>query len=105
VINALQEEFKTELEREFIDQISGHTGIVIVAVVGSAMRGIPGLAAGIFRAVGQQAINVIAIAQGSSEANVSLVVEDAQANDAVRAIHDMFELDQPTRNRTGKYLL
>jgi aspartate kinase len=105
VVAALQEEFKGELEREYIDRISDHPGIVIVAVVGSAMRGIPGLAAGIFRAVGQEQINVIAIAQGSSEANVSLVVEDARANDAVRAIHDMFELDKPTAARVGKHQL
>ncbi|HRW03953.1 MAG TPA: aspartate kinase [Caldilineaceae bacterium] len=104
VIGALQEEFKTELEREFIDQITGHANIVIVAIVGSAMRGIPGLAAGIFRAVGQKQINVVAIAQGSSEANVSLVVEDNQANEAVSAIHNMFELDKPSTERLGKYL-
>ncbi len=43
VIAALQEEFKSELERGYIDQINGHPNIVIVAVVGSAMRGTPGL--------------------------------------------------------------
>jgi len=104
VVAALQEEFKNELEREFIEQIVGHPDIVIVAVVGSAMRGIPGLAAGIFRAVGQKQLNVVAIAQGSSEANVSLVMEEHQAKDAVSAIHDMFELDKPSSERMGKYL-
>ena len=101
VLAALQEEFKSELEREYIDQINGHPNIVIVAVVGSAMRGTPGLAAGIFRAVGEQRINVIAIAQGSSEANVSLVVDDREANGAVQAIHAMFELHKPTAERKG----
>ena len=47
-----------------------------MAVVGSGMRGTPGLAGGIFTAMGQEKINVIAIAQGSSEANISLVVSD-----------------------------
>ena len=101
VINALRAEFKHELERDYIDQINGQPDIVIVAVVGSGMRGTPGLAAGIFRAVGEQHINVIAIAQGSSEANVSLVVDDADANAAVRAIHDLFELHKPTEERMG----
>lgn len=99
VIQALRDDFKAELERGYIDDISGHGKIVIVAVVGSAMRGTPGLAAGIFKAVGDQQINVIAIAQGSSEANVSLVVADEDANRAVRAIHDLFQLDKPTAER------
>ena len=99
VTEALHSEFQAELERSYIDEISSQDKIVIVAVVGSAMRGTPGLAAGIFKAVGDRQINVIAIAQGSSEANVSLVVADADANDAVRAIHDLFELDKPTNER------
>jgi len=70
-----------------------------VAVVGSGMRGTPGLAAGIFRAVGDKKINVIAIAQGSSEANVSLVVQESDRAAAVGAIHDIFELHKPTRER------
>ncbi|CAN5383885.1 aspartate kinase [soil metagenome] len=101
VIDALHAEFRKELDRSYIDQISGHGNIVIVAVVGSGMRGTPGLAAGIFKAVSEQNINVIAIAQGSSEANVSLVVADPDANAAIRAIHDLFELHKPTVERTG----
>ncbi|HXF64689.1 MAG TPA: aspartate kinase [Caldilineaceae bacterium] len=99
VIEALRAEFKSELERHHIDQISGHSNVAIIAVVGSGMRGTPGLAAGIFNAVGGQRINVIAIAQGSSEANVSLVVEESRAADAVRAIHNIFELHKPTAER------
>jgi len=102
VTEALHSEFHTELERGYIDQITDHNKIVIVAVVGSAMRGTPGLAAGIFKAVGDRQINVIAIAQGSSEANVSLVVADEDANAAVRAIHDLFELDKPSGERRSR---
>jgi aspartate kinase len=100
VINALRTEFKSELERHYIDEIDGHSQVAIIAVVGSGMRGTPGLAAGIFNAVGGERINVIAIAQGSSEANVSLVVEEAHAAEAVRAIHDIFELHKPTAERS-----
>lgn len=105
VVDALQAEFKGELERGYIDEIDDLAGIVIVAVVGSAMRGIPGLAAGIFRAAAQKSTNVIAIAQGSSEANVSFVVEEAGADDVVRSIHELFELDKPAEERAGNYLL
>lgn len=99
VVSELHEEFKAEIERGYIDQVNDLPGIVVIAVVGSAMRGIPGLAAGVFQAVGGKNINVIAIAQGSSEANISLVVEEAGADEAVRAIHDMFELYKPTAER------
>ncbi len=100
VVEALKEEFKAELERRYIDRIFDHPDIAIVAVVGSGMRGTPGLAAGIFNAVGREQINVIAIAQGSSEANVSLVVEARDTAAAVSAIHEIFELDKPTGERS-----
>lgn len=100
VIEDLQEEFRTELERGYIDRIFGQPQISIIAVVGSGMRGTPGLAAGIFRAVGDKGINVIAIAQGSSEANVSLVVQESDTRAAVNAIHDIFELDKPIQERS-----
>jgi aspartate kinase len=99
VIDALRAEFKIELERRYIDQIDGHTDVAILAVVGAGMRGTPGLAASIFQAVGGHNINVIAIAQGSSEANVSLVVDAGRAAEAVRAIHDIFDLHKPTGER------
>ena len=100
VIGALTEEFERELARNLIDEISSHAGIVIIAVVGSGMRGTPGLAAGIFTAMGEQRINVIAIAQGSSEANISLVVDDGDASRAIQAIHDTFELYKSTEERS-----
>ncbi len=99
VIDALRAEFKQELERHYIDQIVGQADVAIIAVVGSGMRGTPGLAANIFQAVGTHKINVIAIAQGSSEANVSLVVDAEQAADAVRSIHSIFDLHKPTAER------
>lgn len=104
VIAALHNEFKAELSRHYIDQISGDADVAIIAVVGSGMRGTPGLAAGIFQAVGREQINVIAIAQGSSEANVSLVVDADRAADAIKAIHAIFELDKPTAGRSKRVM-
>ncbi|MFZ1768185.1 MAG: aspartate kinase, partial [Caldilinea sp.] len=102
VIAALREEFQRELERHYIDDIHGMSHINIVAVVGSGMRGTPGLAARVFTAVATAGLNVIAIAQGSSEANISLVVVDADVTSALRAIHDIFELHVPTEERAHK---
>jgi aspartate kinase len=56
------------------------------------MRGRPGIAARIFSAVAAAHVNVIAIAQGSSEINISFVVKESEAPAAVRAIHQCFEL-------------
>jgi bifunctional aspartokinase / homoserine dehydrogenase 1 len=103
VLKALNEEFHRELERHYIDNISGMSHINIVAVVGSGMRGTPGLAARVFTAVARHSINVVAIAQGSSEANISLVVIDAEATEAVRAIHEIFELHKPTEERSYQW--
>jgi aspartate kinase len=101
-VEALQGEFARELSHGDIDRIDGQSKVVIVAVVGSGMRGTPGLAAGVFGAVAQHQINVIAIAQGSSEANISFVVEEASAAAALRAVHDQFELYKPTAERSRK---
>jgi len=56
------------------------------------MRRTPGIAAKLFGALGKAGINVVSIAQGSSEFNISLVVSEAQVEDAVRAIHREFDL-------------
>lgn len=99
VMDALQREFARELERHYIDNITIQPDIVIVAVVGSGMRGVPGLAARLFTALGENDINVVAIAQGSSEANISVVVDDEAAAGAVRSIHTAFQLHKPTEQR------
>jgi aspartate kinase len=92
VLAALQEEMAHELERGEIERISPQDDIVILAVVGAGMRGTPGISARIFGALGKPRINVIAIAQGSSEYNISLVIARGDADDAVRCIHDEFQL-------------
>lgn len=100
-LQALHGEFSRELERNDIERVDGHAKIVIVAVVGSGMRGTPGLAANVFGAVAKHNINVIAIAQGSSEANISFVIDEADSAVALRAVHDAFELHRPTNLRKG----
>ncbi len=94
-LRALREAFERELEKRLIDRISAQDDVAIVAVVGAGMRGTPGIGAKVFRALGEAQINVISIAQGSSEHNLSLVVARGDADEAVRAIHKEFRLEEP----------
>ena len=87
VVSELEREFKPEIIAQNIERVWAHDNIVIIAVVGSAIKTTPGVAARVFSALADQNINVIAIAQGSSEYNLSLVVDETTADNAVRAIH------------------
>ena len=94
VMNALRQEMARELERRDLDEISTQDDVVILAVVGAGMHGTPGVSARVFGALGKASINVVAIAQGSSEYNISLVVIEGDADQAVRSIHQEFRLEQ-----------
>ena len=88
VIHAIEREMAAELARQDIDRVWAMENVVIVTAVGAGMRGTPGVAARLFGALAQEQINIIAIAQGASECSVSLVVDGADAANAVRQIHD-----------------
>ena len=92
VVAALETEFADEIRRREIDGISVARDVVIVAVVGEGIRTTPGIAARLFGAMGDHNLNVVAVAQGSSEANMSLVLASADADAAVRYIHSAFNL-------------
>ena len=64
--------------------------VAVVAAVGSGMHGVPGIAAKVFTAAAEKKINVIAIAQGSSELSISFVTSADDGADAVRALHETF---------------
>jgi aspartate kinase len=87
VIRAIEKEMALELARRDVDRIWSLDDVVIVTAVGAGMRGTPGVAARIFGALGRASINVIAIAQGSSECSISVAVAVADAANAVRQIH------------------
>ncbi len=87
VIKAVQDEFRRELEDRDIDAISALENVVIVTVVGAGMRHTPGISGRVFGALGAECINIIAIAQGSSECSISMIVDRHDADAAVRAIH------------------
>jgi len=69
--------------------------VCVVAVIGAGMRGKPGVAARVFKAVAEEGVNVRMIAQGSSELNISFVVKEADGVKALRAIHREFGLNEP----------
>lgn len=87
VIAALEAAFTAELSTNDIDRIWATQEVEIVTVVGSGMIHTPGIAGRIFSALGSQDVNVIAIAQGSSEVSISLVVDATDAAASVRAVH------------------
>jgi aspartate kinase len=76
----------------YVDRIAEEKDACIIAVVGSGMKGTPGVAARIFTAVAKRKVNVRMVAQGSSEYNVSFVVSHKDGPEAVRAIHEEFNL-------------
>lgn len=87
VVQAIEKEMALELARRDVDRVWSQDQVVIVTAVGAGMRVTPGIAARIFGALGQANINVIAIAQGSSECSISVVVSADDAALAVRQIH------------------
>jgi aspartate kinase len=89
VTSALEEEFKLELARKDIDSVTTLNDSVIVTVVGAGMKYTVGIAGKVFSALGNAGVNVSAIAQGSSECSISLVVDTKQADEAVKAIHSL----------------
>jgi aspartokinase/homoserine dehydrogenase 1 len=91
---SLEREFKGEIARGEIDGVEVSSGMATVAVVGLGMHGTPGVAAGVFSALAAGKINVVAIAQGSSELNISVVVEERHAAEAQRRIHAAFQLSR-----------
>ena len=86
--------FRREIARQEIDRVEVHAGAATLVVVGLGMAGTPGIAARIFSALAEAKINVIAIAQGSSELNLSLVVDGGDAARALRAVHAAFQLSK-----------
>lgn len=91
---ALAEAFAAEVERREIDGIEVLPDVSTLAVVGMGMSGTPGIAARLFEALAGGGISVVAIAQGSSELNISVVVAGRDTTAAVRRIHGAFQLNR-----------
>jgi aspartate kinase len=89
VVSSLEKAFAYELSEEDIDRVWATEDVTIVTVVGAGMRHTPGVAGRIFSQLGNHNVNVLAIAQGSSEVSISMVVDAADTEAAVKALHEL----------------
>ena len=89
VLKALEEVFIHEIEDEDIDRVWSTDDVSIVTVVGAGMRHTVGVAGRVFGQLGTSGVNVLAIAQGSSEVSISLVVDHSDTENAVKALHQL----------------
>jgi aspartokinase/homoserine dehydrogenase 1 len=87
-------EFRDQIARGEVDGIDLRSGLATVAVVGIGMAGHLGIASRVFAALAEAGINIVAIAQGSSELNISFVVAAKDAPAAQRAVHAAFQLSK-----------
>jgi aspartokinase/homoserine dehydrogenase 1 len=93
-VERLEDAFREELRSGLIDNVTARRGMAVVAVVGDGMAGSPGVASRVFTALAAGGINVVAIAQGSSERNISFAVTGADAAAAARRVHAAFQLSK-----------
>ncbi len=93
-VRALKEEFRHEVAEGSLEEISVQPDLAVVAVVGGGMKGTPGIAARTFGILGEQGINIIAIAQGSSELNISFIIGRNDLRKTVQLVHASFGLGE-----------
>ncbi|MEL6669337.1 MAG: bifunctional aspartate kinase/homoserine dehydrogenase I, partial [Bacteroidota bacterium] len=90
--NSVRKEFDLEIERGIVNEVRVERDLSVVAIIGENMRYEPGIAARMFQALGNNGINAVAIAQGSSELNISVVIGEADETKALNALHESFFL-------------
>lgn len=95
VLEVLNTAFAHEIEDRDIDSVWATEEVGIVTVVGEGMRSTPGVAGRVFTSLGDNKVNVIAIAQGSSEVSISLVVSAAATQQALRILHNLIQPSAP----------
>jgi aspartokinase/homoserine dehydrogenase 1 len=86
-LDALHEEFALELAHGYLNPVSVDSEVGLLAIVGEGMQGTPGMAGRIFTAISRENVNIIAIAQGSSEMTIAIIVARDGLEKAVRAVH------------------
>jgi bifunctional aspartokinase / homoserine dehydrogenase 1 len=91
VVDQLTNAFREEIKRRDIDRVWATDEVGIVTVVGEGMKATPGVAGRVFTALGNNKVNAIAIAQGSSEVSISLVVAASQIQKALLVLHELIQ--------------
>jgi len=89
-VNLIAKEFDLELQANKLQTPEVETGLAVLAIVGENMKRTPGISGKLFYALGRNGVNVHAIAQGSSEYNISVIIAKADLSKAVNAVHDAF---------------
>ena len=90
----LEDEFISEIRFRQIDPLVIRRNLAMIAVVGNNMSGHPGVSAQLFETLGKNGINVIAVAQGANEMNISIVIDSHNEDKALNCIHESFFLSQ-----------
>ncbi len=93
-VEAISKEFAQELSMGEINHIKAEKDLATVAIVGDNMKRIPGISGKLFGTLGRNGINVIAIAQGASETNISFVIDSKSLRKALNVIHESFFLSE-----------
>ncbi|GAB3748293.1 bifunctional aspartate kinase/homoserine dehydrogenase I [Spirosoma pomorum] len=86
----LETEFATEIQHGYIDNISIERDLSVIATVGEGMRKSSGIAGKLFSVLGKNGVNIVAVAQGSSEINISVVINRNNLSKALNALHNIF---------------
>ncbi len=89
VIAAVEKALAYEIAENDIDRVWATGEMVIITVVGAGMRNTPGVSGRVFSALGQRRLNVVAIAQGSSEVSISMMLDAADTQQAVSTLHGL----------------
>lgn len=86
----IQQEFELELQAGKLEPITIEHDLSVLAIVGENMKKTPGIAGKLFHALGRNGVNVVAIAQGSSEYNISVIIYNSDLTKALNTVHDAF---------------
>lgn len=89
-VNLISKEFDLELQANKLQAPEVENGLAVLAIVGENMKRTPGISGKLFHSLGRNGVNVHAIAQGSSEYNISVIIAKADLSKAVNAVHDAF---------------
>eukprot|EP00929_Paragymnodinium_shiwhaense_P068737 TRINITY_DN34623_c0_g1_i1.p1 TRINITY_DN34623_c0_g1~~TRINITY_DN34623_c0_g1_i1.p1 ORF type:complete len:1035 (-),score=318.15 TRINITY_DN34623_c0_g1_i1:131-3235(-) len=93
---AIEQGFQLEIAKNEETQVTMREGASIMAIIGEGMKHFKGISGRLFNSLGRSKVNVVAIAQGASERNISVVVDRSQLARALRAAHDGFTLSDMT---------
>jgi bifunctional aspartokinase / homoserine dehydrogenase 1 len=91
---AIRQEFDREIQLDQINKITIEENLAIVAIVGENMKHATGVAGKLFNTIGKNGVNIIAIAQGASELNISWVVKISDLRKTLNVVHESFFLSE-----------